>query len=58
MSGSSGARVRAADASCRGERRAVEYLTRVDAPGHKLLVGGLNVGDDQPTPERAKARPP
>jgi len=51
MSDSSGGRGTAADASCRGERRAVEHLTRVDAPGHELLIGGFYVGDDQPAPE-------
>jgi hypothetical protein len=37
-----------------GEPRAVEHLTRVDAPGHDLLMSRLNVGDDQPYPERAR----
>jgi hypothetical protein len=41
----------AADAPRRQKWRAVEHFTRLDAPGHEILVGGFNVGDDQPAPE-------
>lgn len=46
--------VRAADASCQGKRRAVEYFTRLDAPGDELLVRGFDVGDDQPAAKRTR----